>query len=421
MAEISREVFALALEVTRGDDVTPPTHSLNMEGMLTPTQAIYRPKHKVGVRAKNLQSEIVGVGAEWEVEGGADVTKLPLLGNMTLMPLSAGVAAGGQVTGTTSLVGGTGYVPATQTDAFTIGVGAPAAGGRQAVIYATTASGVITSLRIADPGSHYTSAPALTFTGHTGTGASATATVAASATTAKQWEFIREMLDDTTLSATLYNGDPTQAILKSVYGMVDELSFSGDASSEDGVTVSAKGFAYFPEELTGGSIPALPAVVVGPLLLPRASQVWMEPNETAAFGTTELTGRLVSAEVTTPTGNKAKHLAVGPAGGLNFSRTGAEPVAPTLKLVFDLMDQTQYNLYEDGQTVKVRLRFNGRTAIEGAIYPSATFDIKGKMADLSWGDLEGTNRTMEVEIEGEYEDEIASDLRMIVINSSATL
>lgn len=420
-SELAFEVLAGVLETTRGTAVTPPDHILNMTGMITPVEEEYFPPDQVGTLAEYERSEIVRKSSEWEAEGGADVTKLPWLANMILAPLTTGIAAGGEVTGTTSLVGGTGYVPATQTDAFTIGVGAPGAGGRQAVIYATTSAGVITSLRVADPGSGYSSPPALTFTGHTGTGASATATVSAQATTAKIWEFVRAMTSDNLKSATLYWGDPNNVVYKAAYGMATELTLSGDASSTDGVTSSIKGIAQMASELTGGSIPAMPAISTGPLLVPSAMQLWLEPNTTAAFGTTAVTGRVVSAEYTVSTGVVAKFVAVGPSGGVTFDHVGRVKAHPELKVVFELADTSQTALFVAGTTVKVRVAFNNTTAIEASIYPSVQVDIQGKLGQLSWGDLEGANRTVEFTISGVRSGQLSSDARMRIINSSASL
>lgn len=418
-SELAFERLDLALESTRGTAVTPPTHNLNMTGEIVPMFEYYDPEDQVGELAESQREEVTRTSSEWSAEGAADVTKVPLLLNMAMGPLTTGVADGGQVTGTASLVGGTGYVPAAGT--FNITVGAPAAGGRQAVIQATTAGGIITTLTVIDPGSNYTSAPALAFTGHTGTGASATATVQAVATIAKRWEFVRVMTSDTIKSATFYWGDPNNVLYKAAFAMLQELSFSGDASSTDGVTCSANGIANTASELTGGSIPALPTVALGPTLPAMAMEFWMEPNTTAPFGTTAVTGRVISAEVTIPTGVEPKYVAVGPTGALTYSRIGRQKTRPELRFSMEIIDQVQTALFIAGTSVKARVKFSNRTAIEGSIYPALIFDIQGKLRDLSWTDLAGTNRAVEFTIKGVRNDQLLSDLRAIVINSSATL
>lgn len=419
LSELAFEVLALALEGTRGVAATPPTHMLNMTGTLTPKQEIYTPPDQTGTNAEAEREEVVRNWGELEAEGAADVTTLPVLANMVLAPLTTGVAAGGEVTGTTSLVGGVGYVPAN--GSFNITVGAPAAGGRQAVIQANTTGGGITSLTVIDPGSNYTAAPALAFTGHTGTGATATAVVSAVATIAKLWEFIRVMTADTIKAATEYFGDPNNVVYRGTFGMLNELTISGDASSTDGVSSSVSGITQFPTELTGGGIPAMPAVAVGPLLVPGAMQLWLEPNITNAFGTTAVTGRVVSAEYMCPTGVTPKYVAVGPAGGISYDHVGRKKVRPSLKIVLELPDTAQTALFMAGTSVKARVRWNNRTAIEGSIYPSVEADIQGKLRDMSFGELEGTNRTVEFTIMGVRSAQIASDARMRIVNSSATL
>lgn len=418
-SELAFEQLSIVPEVTRGTAVTPPTHGLNMVGQITPVAEFYDPEDSLGTLAETAREEIVRTSSEWEGEGAADIYKLPTLLNMAMDAETAGVAAGGEVTSTTSLVGGTGFVPAD--GSFNIIVGAPAAGGRQAVIQANTTAGVITSLTIIDPGSHYTSAPTLTFTGHTGTGASATAVVSTTGTLAYLWEWVRAMTSDTLKSGTLYWGDPGNAVYKAAFAMLTELSLSGDASSTDGVTMSAKGIANTATELTGGSIPAMPSISVSPLLVPMATQVWMETSTTNPFGTTAVTGRVISAEVTIPTGVEPKYVAVGPSGGLTFSRVGRKKARPEIKLSLELVDTTQTALFLAGTTVKLRVRFNNRTAIESTSYPFVEFDIQGKLRDLSWTDLEGTNRAVEFTVMGVYSTQIASDLRARIQSATGTL
>lgn len=417
-AELAFEAFGVALEATRGSAESAPTHLLNMAGKIVPVVDMFRPDDQVGELAEFERSEIVRKSATFTAEGGADTTKLPLLCNMVLVPLTAGVAAGGEVTGTTTLVGGTGYVPADGT--FNITVGAPASGGRQAVIQATTTAGVITALTVLDPGSHYTSAPTLTFTGHTGTGASATAVVSTSASTAKLWEFVREMTTDTIDSATAWWGDPNVQMYETAYTMATQLKVNGDASGTDGVMQSVEGIGQFPSELTGGSIPSLPAIAVGDVLVPGRMQLWLN-DTTKAFGTTEVTGRVISAECTIPTGVVAKYVATGPGGGVTYDHIGRKKAHPELKFSVELIDTDQTSLFIAGTTMKARVRFNGATAIEGSLYPFFEMDIQGKLDALDWGDLEGTNRTATFTIQGEKSAQIASDCRVRIQNSSASL
>lgn len=416
-AEIAFEVMALALETTRGTPVTPPTTRLNMAGTLTPTEEIYYPPDQVGDLVEYQRSEIVRKSGVYEASGGADVTKLPFLLNMALAPVSTGVTAGGEVLTTTVTAAGTLYA-----SGATVTVGAPAAGGRQAVMTATVASGAVTAVNIVDPGRGYTSAPTLTIVPVSGgSGATATCTVSALATIAKMFEFVRVINADTIKAATSYWGDPNQALYQGAFTMLTELGLSGDASSTDGVMNTVKGISQYPTEILSGSVPTLPAASVGPLLIPGRMQVWMEPNTTAAYGTTApATNRVVSADLTAPTGVVPKYVATGPTGGVTFDHVGRVRTHPEAKLVLEVADQTQYDLYQNGTTVKLRVRYNG-SLIESGFYNFAEFDITGKMSGLKWGALVGANRTMEFSIMGEKDAQIASDLRVRVQRIGTTL
>jgi hypothetical protein len=85
-----------------------------------------------------------------------------------------------------------------------------------------------------------------------------------------------------------------------------------------------------------------------------------------------------------------------------------------------MVDQDQYDLYQDGTTVKMRVRYNGGL-IESGFYYFAEFDIRGKLSAMKWGELAGANRTMEFSILGEKDTEIASDLRMRIQTDTTAL
>jgi hypothetical protein len=416
MAEIAFEVMAVALEGTRGTEETPPTHRLNMAGTLTPTEEIYYPPDQVGDLAEYQRSEIVRKSGEYEASGGADVYTLPVLLNMALAPVSTGVTAGGEVTGTTVTAAGSGY-----SAGATVTVSAPAAGGRQAVMTATVVAGALTAVNIIDPGRGYSAAPTLTIVPVSGgTLATATATVSALATTAKIFEFVRVVTADTVKSATAFWGDPNQALYEGIFTMLTELGLTGDASGTDGVMQSVKGISQFPEEILSGSIPTIPDANVGPLLVPGRMQVWMESDTSNRFGKTEVTGRVVSADLTAPTGVVPKYVATGPEGEVTYDHVGRTKTHPEAAVVVEMVDQDQYDLYKNGTTVKMRVRYNGGL-IEAGFYYFVEFDIRGKLSAMKWGELAGANRTMEFSILGEKDAEIASDLRVRVQTDTAVL
>lgn len=238
-------------------------------------------------------------------------------------------------------------------------------------------------------------------------------------TTAKLWEFIRVMNADTLKSATAYWGDPNQALLQSAFMMLQSFSWEADASGEEGATMSSVGMGQFPVELTGGEIPTLPAVSIGPALVPGLMQMWIDT--TSAIGTTEVTGRLVRAAGTLNSGVVPKYLATGPSGNpITFTRVGRLKAHPELTVVVDMVDQVQYNLFESGARVKVRVRVNG-PVISGADRHYFQQDIYGKMDSIDYGDLAGTNRTFEFTILGEKDATLGSDTRVVIQSDSATL
>lgn len=88
-AEIPFEIFAAALEATRGTAVTPPTHYLPLAGTITPTRTKYRPDEQRGTLEEFYRSKTVRTGCTWTGEGGADPNYAPLIFNMVAKPVSA--------------------------------------------------------------------------------------------------------------------------------------------------------------------------------------------------------------------------------------------------------------------------------------------------------------------------------------------
>jgi hypothetical protein len=88
-AELPFEYFALALEATRGTAVTPPTHYLNMAGMITPEDEWYTPDESRGTLASAYRSRRVRQSAGWSADGPLDVNALPVLANMFVKAVTA--------------------------------------------------------------------------------------------------------------------------------------------------------------------------------------------------------------------------------------------------------------------------------------------------------------------------------------------
>ena len=234
-------------------------------------------------------------------------------------------------------------------------------------------------------------------------------------TTTRLHTYAPTMTSDDLLASTLYWGDPSTQIFQASYSMVDEITISADASSTDGITMSAKGQSRFPAQAAPDSVPAM---LDAPLLAPADMQVWID--STNPIATTEIADRVVSTELTIPSGVVYKWLATGPTGTRDFVHHGRKKRHAELKLVLELADMDEYDLWAAATSLKVRLQFNG-PIIEGVLRHFVQFDIYGPFDGPDWGDLEGSNRTIALNILSEYNTAAGYDFCMAVQNDRATI
>src|SRR5688572_23774900 len=94
-AELYIERIHMALESTRGTAITTPTHSLNLEGLLTPGIEYWEPKESRGEMAAVYSQRLARMGSAWTVEGPADVNYMPFLLNMAVAPVTSPSTPGG--------------------------------------------------------------------------------------------------------------------------------------------------------------------------------------------------------------------------------------------------------------------------------------------------------------------------------------
>lgn len=240
------------------------------------------------------------------------------------------------------------------------------------------------------------------------------------ATNSRLWAFTRGMASDALKAATCYFGDPNVQIFRGVYGMLEEITIAADASGTDGATIDLKGFTKFPTKNAPSSVPA--ALSSPPILVPGKMQLWIDTS--SAIGTTEITdARLVSFSHTIPTGVTRKNNAQGPASDLSFSGVGRAKTAPEMKIRLEVPDMDEWDSYANssGDTIhKVRVRING-TLIESTFYHYCECDIYGPLTAPTWGELEGSNRTIEFTIPGHYDATLASDARVAFQNTRTSL
>lgn len=249
-------------------------------------------------------------------------------------------------------------------------------------------------------------------------GSITTPTTPGGAAAARLWTIPRAMTSDNLKSATIYGMDPNVQQFRSAYMMIDEWSISSDGSSEDGIESTIKASGAFPSATAASSIPAQ---APGPILPPGLMEIWLDTS--SAIGTTSI-NTFVRAELTIPTGIKRKWIAGGPTNTLSFQRIGMEATAPTVKLAFEVDNLSQvYNLWENNQgntVIKTRIRFNG-PEIEPNFRYFVEYDTWLTCDEPNWAELEGTNRLLELTLQGEYDTTNATDLIMRVQNTKATL
>ncbi len=239
----------------------------------------------------------------------------------------------------------------------------------------------------------------------------------AGATDSRLWEFVPTMTADDLKMATMYWGDPNVQIWQGAFGFCNQLTISNDASGQDGATMQLNGMTQFPAKVSAPTMP-MPSQIAGELIAGVNMQLWLDTS--SAIGTTEVTGRVVSAVHSLPGGVTPKFIAAGPTADLTYSRIGRGKRQMTTTVVFELLDTTQYDIFAADSTVKLRVRHNG-PQIETGFYYYAEVDTYGKLDLTDWGELEGTNRTMTLQVMSEYDATLGADWRAAVQNQRASL
>jgi hypothetical protein len=451
MAEIPFEYLLAAVEATRGTPEVAPLRYLNATGTITPQREVYRPNESAGVLAEYTRSVPVRTWSDFEASGAADVYTLPMILNCIArggVP-GAGAAAASVVidpAGANNALEWTAVATGSQGNLISVQYVNPGAnnvpfeldlvGNTIIVRLATGPAGAITTIADdisaavlvhpaisllvtcldsgGDDGSGLVTAMPRTFL--TG-GISAGVSTPAGAVNARLWEFEPTMDADDLEAMTMWWGDPNVEIFRAGFCMPDSLTVSGDAGGTEGVTMSMSGQGLLTERVVA---PAAPARLVSPMLMPAMMQLWVDPVN--PIGTTPVTGRVVSAEVSVPGAISRKWLAAGPTTGLNFTAIGRGKRHAELTATMELPDGDQLDQWEGYDTLAVRVRFNGPIIDAApAFYNFVEFDLYGPWAAPSWGEREGTNRTITLSLLSEYDDTVGYDWCVRVQSDRDTL
>src|SRR5688572_17862287 len=202
--------------------------------------------------------------------------------------------------------------------------------------------------------------------------------------------------DNLDTATMYYTIDPAIRTFKGPGGTIDTLEITSDASGTEATKWSMSGRTQRLEDI---ATPSLPAAALGPLLIPGNIQVWID---TGTIGTTLITNRIISATHSIPV-NWAYKFPAGQALGTipTYTRLGRSKRRIETRIVFEVPDMTQWDQYEAETALKVRVRHNGPLieSVGGGptlYYHYIEVDTYGPFRWGSWGEYEGTNRTMEL-------------------------
>lgn len=214
---------------------------------------------------------------------------------------------------------------------------------------------------------------------------------------------------------TMWWGDPSVEVFSSTYGFLEELTITADGEGTDGTMMAINGMARY---FSGLGAPTYPSLILGPTIVPADLQVWLDPA--ASIGTTALTGRVTKVEHVLTNNITTKFPPEGPTGTRTFTRTGRGKRSLTTTITMELLDTTQFDLWDARTKVGLRVRHNG-PIIEGSLRHFIEVDTYGRFRDLTWGEYEGTNRTMTLTLKSEVLTSLGSGWSIKVQNDRDAL
>lgn len=405
MAEIPFEALLLGLESTPGTGVEP-THYASMVGTLKPSKERYRPDEARGTLVAAYRERVQREWGEWSGDGPLDVYLLPVLlnmcvtGNMTSQPTTPGGATNSRLWT---------FKPSITTNDLKTGT---FFWGDRNVQMWEGRFGTIDELTISADASG-TDGSTMSASGRTQMPDYDTFSI--SAITKANPAVV------TIGSHSLLAGEKVRIVGGEMIELHD-LVFT--VANPAGTTVELAGIdsTGYTTYVGGGTLekvaPVFPAILSAPLISGAGMQMWLDTSSN--IGTTAITGRLISAEHVIPVGYGYKHLAVGPGGSKTYTRVGRNKRSITTRVTMELLDMDQYKLFENDTYVKLRIRHNG-DLIESGFYHYVQVDTYGYLNFNDWGELEGTNRTITLEVQSVYDATLGADFQVQVQNDRTAL
>lgn len=225
------------------------------------------------------------------------------------------------------------------------------------------------------------------------------------------WVFLRSMTSDTLKSSTFWGGDPNTQIFRAAMAMIESMTISADGKGTDGITFKANWMAKKETKVSAPTAPAVPTPIT---IMPSQTQVWLETASATAYGTTDVTTRVLSVEHELPTGVTYKF----GNGSTTIKRTGVMKVQPSTTVELEFLDATDYDNIRAGLPVRLRTKYSTANLLGATAYGFLQVDMYGPLTDMDWGEYESSNRTLKFKQLALYDPTIATDVRVTLQNGT---
>ncbi len=238
----------------------------------------------------------------------------------------------------------------------------------------------------------------------------------AGATADKTWTFGSAVISDTgdTLKSASFElgGKDTRPSEYKVAGVVGQsLSLSIRQDAEWRFKATLLGTVVTAAAKTG-ALAALSGITD---VLGTTTKVYANGTG-AAFGTTQLAGNVISADIDIKVGPSERYTLDGQRNPYRIAVTGPRDISAKVAMEYDA--QTLYTAVHAGTAQRVRIAATGPTL--GASAYGCTIDLPGYWNAADFGDDDGIV-TQELTLGAAYDSTPAADINAVIINASASL